>query len=227
VAADRLRRSALWGAGGLGALVLAVGALHMPFARSLLMRAGGCPFTRPLTLAQAEAARHVAMTPNRATAVAPARPAMVFTLDQTTHDDARAWARQHRLSCDSPREGSLHCSNVPATALGLPPAPGTDAEVWLAFDAKGKLVNASTWRSHLSPDEASRTAGAITTSLTSRLGEPSWSAGALDAEHLSGASAASIGSRAYRFGDYSAEIAALNLPNSGVVVREHYISARD
>lgn len=227
VASSRLWKGALWGAGGAGALVLAVGALHMPFARSLLTRAGGCPFSGSITQAQAEEARHVAMAANPGTGVAPARPAMIFTLDQTTSAQVKAWAHEHKLSCDEPRTGTLRCENVPAPALGLPPAPGTDAEVWLMFDAKDRLVNASTWRTHLAADVASKTADAITASLTSRLGAPSSSVGTIDPQHLSAASAESIGDRAYRFGDYSADVSALHLRSSGIAVREHYVSARD
>jgi hypothetical protein len=211
----------------VGAIVLAVGVLHMPFARSLLMRAGGCPFTAQITRAQAEQARRIAMVPRRGTPEAPARPALVFTLDQTTMPQAKAWAKDHKLSCDEPRDGTLHCVNVPAEALGLPSAPGTDAEVSLSFDAQDRLVNATSWRAHLAPDVASKTADAITASLTSRLGQPTWSAGAIDPQHLSAPGTSSMGTRAYRFGDYSADVAALNLPTSGVIVREHYISARD
>jgi hypothetical protein len=227
VVSSSLRKGALWSAGSVAAVVLAVGALHMPFARSLLMRVGGCPFSAPINHAQAEEARHVAMVPRRGAAAAPARPAMVFTLDETTSAQAKAWAHDHKLSCDEPRPGSLRCANVPAQALGLPPAPGTDAEVWLMFDAKDRLVNASTWRNHLAADVASKTAAEITASLTSRLGEPSWSVGTLDAQHLSSVSTDSIGSRSYRFEDYSADISTLNLSTSGIAVREHYVSARD
>lgn len=227
VASKRLRKGALWGAGGAGALVLAVGVLHMPFARSMLMRAGGCPFSTSLTREEAEQARHLGMQNNHATAVAPARPAMVFTLDETTAAQAKAWARDHKLSCDEPRPGTLRCENVPPQALGLPPAQGMDAEVWLMFDAKDRLVNASTWRTHLPADVASKTASELTTSLTSRLGQPSWSTGSLDAQHLSSVSGDSVANRSYRFVDYSADISTLNLPTSGVSVREHYVSARD
>jgi hypothetical protein len=164
------------------------------------MKVGGCPYSGQLTQAQAEEARHVGMAANRGTGVAPARPAMVFTLDETTSAQVKAWAHDHKLSCDEPRAGTLRCQNVPAQALGLPPAPGTDAEVWLAFDLKGRLVNASTWRTHLAADVASKTAGEITASLTSRLGAPSWTVGTIDAQHLSSASVDSIGNRTYRLG---------------------------
>jgi hypothetical protein len=212
----------------VGALVVGVGLLHMPFARSLLTRAGGCPFGSQLTHAQAEQARHLATAPIRSSAAgAPARPAMVFTLDETTPTQVKAWARDHQLSCNQPRPGTLRCENVPAEALGLAPAHGTDAEVWLMFDAEDRLVNASTWRSHLAADAASKTASEITSTLTSRLGAPSWSVGTFDAQHLSGSGTESLGDRAYRFGDYGADISTLRLPGSGITVREHYISARD
>lgn len=163
----------------------------------------------------------------RGTGVAPARPAMVFTIDDTTLDQAQHWARDNRLACDQPRAGAFRCNDVPAQALGLQPSPGSNAEVWLMFDGGGKLVNATTWRSHLAADVAAKMADQIAASLASRLGQPMKAFGGFDPQHLSNHTADSVGTLSYHFGDYVAEVGAVNLPNSGVAVREHYVSARD
>lgn len=228
MASKRAIAGALWGAGGVGALVAAVGLLHLPCARSLLMRAGGCPLAGArLSLAQSEKARHISADAERGTGAAPARPALVFALDDTTFAQARAWARANRLDCEEPRDGAMRCDHVPPQSLGLSATAPSDAQVWLEFNARGKLVNVSTFRSHLPPDVAASTVRQITASLASRLGHPTGSVGGFDADHLAQPAAASVASVSYRFGDYIADVSALNFQSSGVAVHEQYTSARD
>lgn len=212
-----------------GVSILAIGALHTPCARSLLRRAGGCPFAGAgmLTIAQAEVARHIALAAAGGTGTAPARPALGFMLDTTTLTEARSWASAHDLRCEEPHLGFLRCTNVPAEALSLPAEQGPVGELELEFNASGRLVNAETFRSHLSAGEAARTAGSVTASLAKTLGPPAKSTGGFNASHLTQPSAESIGTVSYRFGDYVVDVTAMHTPRSGVTVREQYMSARN
>lgn len=227
VVSKRLRRGLWWGAGGVVALVGVVGALHLPCARSLAMAAGGCPVAHPLSLEAAEKGRELGAQQFRGDGLAPARPAFIFALDTTTYEEARGWATAHHLSCEEPREGAMKCAAVPPEALGMAPDAETTALVWLEFDANHKLVNATSMRSHLPADVASRTAEHIAQSLADKLGAPAKAIGTFDPQHLSLPSAESIALRSYKFGDYVADVSVLNIPNSGIAVREHYMSARD
>src|SRR5256885_8241916 len=87
-------------------LTAGVGALHLPAARSWLRRAGGCPVPRA-TAAQVEAAQARAFGRLRGPIAARARPALGFGLEISTRGDVEAWARQHRIACESRREGAV------------------------------------------------------------------------------------------------------------------------
>jgi hypothetical protein len=203
-----------------------IGALHMPFARPLVMRLGGCPMAGvKMDVETSEKARAIAAAAERGTAPAPARPALGFALDATTSADARAWAKRANLDCDEPRPGLLVCSDVPAAALGEPGAERVK-DLELQFGQDGHLVNMTTWRDHMSPERASTTARAIVASLRAALG-PGDANGAFDAARLAATPAHSMSTVSYRFRDYVAEVTAMNAPSGGPSIREHYMSARD
>ena len=214
-------------AASLGAATVLVGLLHAPFARPLLMRLGGCPMAGRMTPVESENARHMGLSLLRGTDEAPSRPALGFSLDATTVDDVGAWAKRERVDCDQPRPGFVRCSDVAPSALGLPASRGRIDELALAFDTRGRLVNVTTLRTHLDPAVGAREARDITASLESTLGTPSQTTGSIDAAHLGSPPAASIGTVAYRYSDYYADVTTMNLPSSGPSVREHYMSARD
>ncbi|MGD0678927.1 MAG: hypothetical protein ABSC94_26275 [Polyangiaceae bacterium] len=213
---------------GFAAALGLTGLMHAPFARSILGRAGGCPFAGRLTPADAEVARHMALAEMHGTGNAPSRPAMGFILNGTTVAEARDWAAKKAVSCDEPRAGLLRCEHVPGEALGLRPG-AAPAELSLQFDPDGRLVNAVTFRSHLSAEVAAQTAAAIVTSLSDSLGPAKRGVGSFDAGHLSRPSASSIATVSYRYEDYVADVTAMRLPSTegGVSVREQYMSARD
>jgi hypothetical protein len=225
----RMKRIVKIVAASLGAATVLVGAMHAPFARPLLMRLGGCPMAGRMTPVESENARHMGLAVNRGTDEAPARPALGFTLDATTLDEVRAWAKRERVDCDEPRPGLVKCTDVPPSALGAAAAAqlGNVDELVLGFDTGARLVNVTTLRTHLDPTAGAREARDITAALREKLGAPSQTAGSLDAAHLGGPPAASIGTVAYRFSDYYADITTMNLPSSGPSLREHYMSARD
>jgi hypothetical protein len=222
------RRRLLIGASAVGLSIGAIGVAHAPFARSLLMRMGGCPMAGArMTTVESEAARHMALGVDHGSVPAPARPALGFALDITTPVDVRAWARRERVDCDEVRVGLIKCTNVRPGALGLPAADGKIDELSLEFNGHEHLVNTTTYREHLNPASAASAARSIVGSLRDRLGPAARSGGDFDAAQFSEAGARSISTVTYRFTDYLADITAMNAPSGGPAIREHYMSARD
>ena len=210
------------------AMIGAVGLLHAPFARPLLMRVGGCPVAGGrMTPRESDAARRLALGVETGSATAPARPALGFALDETSLDDARAWARRGQVDCDEARAGLLRCTQVRADALGIPASQGTIDELLLQFDPRGRLVNVTTIRAGLAPDAVASRAAAIVGSLDRELGPSPRGHGDFGGASLRSAGAESISTVAYRYSDYVAEVVAMNAPSGGPTLREHYMSARD
>jgi hypothetical protein len=225
---SKARHPAVVAAGAVLVATGLIGLAHAPFARSLLMSLGGCPMAGAhMTAAQAERARQMALGPDRAAASAPARPALGFALDSTTLAEARQWAHREHVDCEDSRPGMLKCAGVRPEVLGLPRAQGAVDELALEFDPKGRLVNVTTFRTHLRPAVASTEAHAIVASLADQLGPAERRAGDFEASSLGAPAAGSISTVMYRFGDYVADVTAMNAPSSGPSIREHYMSARD
>lgn len=224
----RNKRGLFVGAGAVGLLVAAIGVAHMPFARSLLMTMGGCPMAGSrMTAIEAENARHMALASNPGHEAAPARPALGFALDSTSVANVRDWARREHVDCDDARPGLLKCSEVSPVALGLPAENGSIDELELEFSDQGRLVNMTTFRSHLNPAQAATEAHSIVSSLIEKLGPAGRKAGAFDPAHLSVSGAESISAVTYRYNDYVADVTAMNTPSGGPSIREHYMSAKD
>jgi hypothetical protein len=183
-----------------------------------------------MTPVESENARHMALAGylrGKAESSAPARPALRFSLDATTLEDARAWARHAHVHCEEPRVGLIRCANVESVALGLEPAQGPIDELELEFDGGGLLVNVTTFRTHLAPDVASREAHAIVSFLAQQLGPANASGGDFGAATFGAPSALSISSMTYRYADYVADVTGMNAPSGGATIREHYMSAKD
>ncbi len=218
----RARRAVMGAVGALGATVGLVGVLHMPFARGLLMRVGGCPVGRA-SLAELEPARRDAVRAERGTLPAPARPALGFDLDRTTRAEMNAWADRSKVSCHEKREGLVFCDNVPAAALGLPDVDGPVSEVHFGFDTRGVLVDLATMRMHTT----ARPARDIEERLVKAVGAPQQKNGSFDDEHLALEGAKGLSTASFRYRDYIAEISAMRFQAQGLVVREHYMSVAD
>ncbi|MGH7271535.1 MAG: hypothetical protein ACREJ3_13985, partial [Polyangiaceae bacterium] len=189
---------------------------------------GGCPMAGAhMTAKEMEHARHMGLADHRGTVAAPSRPALGFALDATTLADVHAWADRAGVDCKDKHPGLVVCAGVNPGTMGLDPAEGTIDELALGFNTRGLLVNETTFRSHLSPQVAASAARDIVSSLVAKLGPAKESAGAFDAARLSSPSATSISTVSYLYRDYVAEVSAMNLPNSGPLIREHYMSAND
>jgi hypothetical protein len=240
LATSRSKRSVHWRrAIGIAAGVLVgVVLLHLPILRGALARFGGCPFANaPMTSGQMDTARRWALATRRGEGPAPVRPALGFSLDTTSENDVRQWAKGASLSCEDKRDGFIVCTAVPPEAIGFSrPAedvgvrPGAGAvidELAFGFNRRGQLVNVTTMRTHLRPVDASVVSSRIVSRLRDALGPATHSAGSLAAASLAQPGALGMATVSYRFRDYVAEMATMNLPSSGLSVREHYVSASD
>jgi hypothetical protein len=211
-----------------GAIVALVGVLHAPFARGLLLRIGGCPMAGArMTPVEMDAARRIAVAADPATAMAGARPALGFALDESSAADVDAWARRVGASCRDVHPGLVKCESVPAAALGRADVEGRIDELAIGFDRRGHVVNVTTLRTHLGAEQASRSADDIVASLQRALGAASRTGGTFAKDQLAKAGAASAAAVSYRYRDYVADVTALNLGSDGLVLREHYMSAND
>ncbi len=207
-----------------------VGALHMPFAASLLRAispAWACPIRRG-TPEQIDRAHAMGAASIRASAseAAPARPALGFALDQTRRADIDAWAAKYGVSCAAigGNENLRKCTKVPAEAVGQPSSMGTLEEITFELSSSDALVNVQTMRRGLSPETAAATSAALEARMASTVGAPATVGGEPTAAHL-GKSVLSTYVAVHQFTDYRATVTATNLASTGVMVREEYISA--
>ena len=197
-----------------------VGLLHLPAARPLLAWLGACP-VRATPMAT-ELARGRALVKLRGTRAAPARPALGFTLDAMTLADVRAWAASHRLACAASMQDTLlKCDGVPAAAVRG--ATGTIGRSRVRFPASdGRLVSVTTITAGLAAAAASARVTAIASLLANDIGAAP-TASRLPSDTWDATGPLLV---AYRFSDYIAGVSAMPMSGRGIVVREHYTSAR-
>jgi len=227
-ALHRWRHVAMRVALGLGISTLAIGALHAPPFRHLLMRLGGCPMLGArMTPEQMDNARRISVSADRGDVAAPLRPALGFVLDVTTLADVHAWGNREKVACEDARAGLVTCTGVRPSAFGSPTADAPIDELALGFDARGRLVNITTLRSHLSAADAALASRDIGTLLEASLGSAGKRTGAFDTRRLARSGVDSLATVQYRYRDYFADVTAMNLPESGPSIREHYMSANN
>ena len=97
--AFRVARGALVTVATLTALI---GLMHAPFARSFLMKIGGCPVGNEDAHA-IEKARSTALLANRGDTAAPSHEAYGFALGKATLADIEAWEKRNDVACDTKR----------------------------------------------------------------------------------------------------------------------------
>jgi hypothetical protein len=211
----------------VGTFVAVGGVLHLPFARGLLMKAGGCPMAVEASAQELDKAHMGSLARERGADMAPARPAFGFALDTTTRSEVLAWAEQARVACQRDRGAIVRCNAVPASAVGAPDVQGPITSLSFGFNAQDKLVDVSSMRMHMTPAAGLASVTDITGNLSKQLGEPHKHLGAFDLEHLSQKSVAGLSNIAYRFHDYAVDIVAMSFDSDGLVLREHYASIAD
>jgi len=222
-------RVSLWVAGFSAVVTGLIGLMHTPTGMAAYIKVFGnrCPVGGGASAAQVENARLSVVRTVRGTRPAPSRPAFGFRLDVSTRAEVDAWIANHSLDCTDRREHSLLiCRAVPGPALGRAGGASID-EVTFAFaPVTTKLVNITGVRYQLSAADAVAQTSALKTEMQATLGTPTRSAGELDEAHMTATAYATV-AVVYEFSDYIAELTATNIPGSGVLLREHYMSAVD
>jgi len=221
----RLIRAGIYTASTLAFLTAVIGALHLRAARPLLAKLGvKCPIEA--TGADVERARLKSARSARGTETATSRPALGFALDTMTLADVHAWADKNHVECDESRQSTLlKCTNVPGSAVGN--TGSTISELDFGFTPKdARLVNLSAWHNGMSSAAAAAEMNAVVASLEKQLGAPLEQKGDRSASYLAAAPMRTAVVQ-YRFSDYIADVSATNIPGSGLIMREHYMSARD
>ena len=222
----RLIRVSIYVASTLAALTVVIGLLHTPMGRPLLARLGVvCPVQA--SPEDVERTRLESARATQGTEASPAQPALGFVLDKMTLEDVQAWAERKHVSCDSIRSDTvLTCKDVPASALSGRTGTAID-ELDLAFSPRTKrLVNIATTQSDLTGDSAAAQMKAVVLGLEDQLGKPTREVGKRSSAYLASGPMRTALVR-YRFTDYQADVSATNFPGHGMVLREHYMSARD
>ena len=222
----RLLRVSSYVASVLAGLTLFVGFLHTKAGRPLLVRLGvGCPVKA--SPEDVEAARRKSARALRGVETAASRPALGFALDSMTLSDVKAWAAKNDLNCAELRTGLMRCSDVPVTAFGDQEKGANVDQLDFGFaPATQQLVNISAWRHGMSGNAAAAQMGSTVSAMQKQLGAPTREAGDRTANYLaSGPMHTAIVE--YRFKDYIADVSATNVPGRGLLLREHYMSARD
>ena len=204
-----------------------MGFLHTKPGRPLMARIFGarCPMLSA-TPETVDNARKMGVLAGRGSSPAPARPAFGFHLDSTTVDDVQAWAKRHRVSCEHPHAWLVQCADVAPETLDRPTIEGRIEELTFGFRPDGRLVNVSTLRRRLTPSQGRQITQDIASNLYSALGRSTASPAQIAQGKLSEEALSSL-RVSLRYSDYFADVTAMNLPTTGVAVREQYLSATD
>lgn len=210
----------------LACAVLAIGWLHTAAGLRLLVALGvPCPVNTVSAQRVAEL-RRTGLAPLSKLAPAPARPALAgMQLDRTTEAEARAFLARVHARCEQQVRGYryLRCRGVDAQALALAGPPVS--ELWLSFGQDGRLVGIDVYRRGMAPRDLRTVWSADAARLRDRLGRPTLALGDPAPEALA-ASPLRVARVQYRYADYVATITAAHLPQTGLSVREQYMSAR-
>ncbi len=232
----RFLRISLLSLVGLAVVFTAVvGFAHTKAGRPLLAlmghgakKGGACPlgFDVAASPEQKEAARLRFAADHRGEGHAAGRPALGFILDETTRDDVVAWAREHHVTCTTPRSGAdLDCVNVPDTLLPDAARGAPVRDMRLVFGKRSTLISVVAVRRDSSAAAISSTFRAVTVDLAREAGPPASQEGDAGPARLS-AGLLRQASAEYRFTNYYALARATNM-GDGFVLTEEYRSLPD
>ncbi len=213
-----MRRLAVLAGSALGLLLALTIVVHIPAVQYAMGwrhpdGTAACPFgyDRP---------RHrAAATARRTGPLAPARPALGFTLAATTRADVLEWASHHGVTCEAKR-GALECADVPSELIADHGARLAGTTVWFELDERDAIAAIKIVRR---TDAAANVATAFTATeatLRARMGEPTTARGSADATALA-AGAFRQAMVEHAFADYRAQVRATNMGN-GYILTESY-----
>lgn len=219
---------------GIGALSL-VGALGLfsPVGQPVVagiarMARGGCPFgyDQAASPAQRERASSNFAASHRGDHPAVARPALGFTLDQTTREQVLTMMSERGVQCKPGRGmADLTCDGVPSNALdGVAPDSPT-RNLWFTFGTKQQLLSVVGISKAPLPEQISAAFLATRQALSARAGEATMTQGDAAPQALA-QGALRQASAEFRFTDYYALARATNLGH-GFLLTEEYRSLAD
>ena len=225
-----LARALTVGVGTTTLLLGMVGFAHTQTGRPIVagltrMAHGGCPFgfDKAMSPAQRERARANFAASHRGEQRAASRPALGFTLDQSTREQILASMTAHGVHC-APGLGmsDLTCSQVPSAALpgSAPAAPART--VWFTFGQKAQLLSVIAVSKDAHPQTISDAFVNTRRSLDERAGAVATLQGDADSAALAKGLLREA-SAEFRFSNYYALERAANMGN-GFVFTEEYRS---
>jgi hypothetical protein len=220
-----IKRFALWALGASAAFVVVMGLLHTKLGAPVLAKLGvGCP-VRAGTPEEVDRARMFGAALYAGKPDAPARPALGFVFEQTTIADVEAWAEKNGISCEKAggTETIRSCGQVPAQAVGQPEWAGPIESVAFAFRANRTLSTVTTMRRKLPVARANAITAELAKGLNAALGAPAATGGENNPAHFAKGPMQAY-QEEWTFGNYGATLSEVRLGDSGVLVREHYIS---
>lgn len=215
------RRAVIWGGGLVSAFLLVTTLVHLPAVQRMMGwthpdGTGACPFGY-----DGAPGGTVATARPRVGPLAPARPALGFTLAVTTRADVQTWAAANQVSCTERRRGrELECASVPAGLLAGHGAQLAGTTTWFELDAQSVLAGIKTVRRTTAAAPVALAFAATAASLTASTGAPTTAEGSAATDDLArGAFRQAMVE--HRFGDYRAQIRATNM-GDGFVLTESY-----
>jgi hypothetical protein len=213
---------------GLGAGVIAalgaIGWMHTPSGLRVLAALGvPCP-VNTVAVERVVALRGFGVAPLKALAPAPARPAPGgLVLDRTTEAEAATLLAHAHGQCEAQVRGYryLRCRGTDAAALALGGPP--ISELWLSFNGAGRLIGVDVYRRGMAAGDVRSVWSSAAGRLQAALGKPQVAFGDPAPEVLA-AMPIQTARVQYRYADYVATVTASHLPQSGLSVREQYMS---
>jgi hypothetical protein len=218
-------RLALGVSAGVIAALGAIGWMHTPSGLRMLAALGvPCPINT-VPIERVVALRQYGVAPLKALAPAPARPTPGgLVLDRTTEAEAGALLAHAHGHCEAQVRGYhyLRCRGIDASALALSGPPVS--ELWLSFNGAGRLIGIDIYRRGMQDDDVRSVWSSAAGRLQSVLGKPSVAFGDPSPQVLA-ATPIQTARVQYRYADYVATVTASHLPQSGLSVREQYMSS--
>src|SRR5262249_14564586 len=147
--------------------------------------------------------------------------------DKTTIEDAKKWAVEHNVECETQRDQTvLSCSNVPPAALPRAEGGTTNiTELVFGFRVSDKqLYTVTAWRRDMPAETISKDLEGVVSNWEPQSGKPTAETGDRTPAGLNAAMMATA-TENYKFKGYEISISATHMPK-GVWMRELYVSSK-
>jgi len=187
------------------------------------MAHGGCPFgyDQAMSPAQRERARAHFAASHRGERRASSRPALGFSLDQTTRSQVQASMSAQGVQCSAGHGMSdLTCLHVPSAALPDARIPAPERTLWFTFGSKEQLLSVVAVSRDPSAQTISSAFVSTQNALSQQAGAATSSTGSADSQTLAQGLLRQA-SAEFRFKNYYALERAANMGKSYVLTEEY------